>query len=112
MSSATRDLTGTLAVHTDAPRALLRTMVRPNDVFGGLAAYGERDCIYGWSEPQNDGGRCRDHNLVYADDEETVRWVGETLISLGYLVVVSSAAVWPEQRHEDMPFNYDDDHGH
>lgn len=107
-----RDLDGTLAVHTDAPRALLRTMVKSTDVYSGGAADGKEDCIYGWGEAQDPEVGCRDHNLVYTDDEETARWVGETLIHLGYLVVVSSAAVWSEQRIEDMPFNYDDAHAH
>jgi hypothetical protein len=105
-------MTSPLAVHTDAPRVLLRTMVTEDTVFSGAAADGKEDCIYGWGEAQDPEIGCRDHNMVHTYEEETARWVGQTLIALGYQVVVSSAAVWSEQYTEDMPFNYDDDHKH
>jgi hypothetical protein len=100
-----------LAVHTDAPRDLLRTMVSGTDVFSGAAAGGVEDCIYGWGEALEPARGCRQHNMVYTEDEETAKWVASTLITLGYQVVVSSAQVWSEQR-ADLPWRYDAHHSH
>lgn len=111
MSSATPVTARTLAVHTDAPRTLLRTMVEAPDVYSGSAAGGVEDCIFGWGEALEPERGCREHNLVFTDDEETAKWTAQTLVWLGYQVVVSSAQEWSKQR-EDMPVNYDDDHAH
>lgn len=99
-----------VVVHTDAPLRLLGTMVSQTDVAVGQTPYGEPDCIYGWLEPQKAG--CRPHHLVYLDNEETARWLGWTLKTLGYQVVGTNADMDVEIPVECVPTNYDWHHNH
>lgn len=106
----------TLAIHTDAPLMPLTQMVSGVAVIEvGKAAKGGPDCFYGWAEQQHPDGGCKDHHILWGMDDEETKWIGTTLATLGYQVVVTEP-LDPDNQFGDhqvvITRNYDDAHAH
>jgi hypothetical protein len=100
-----------MAVHTDAPRDLLRAMVRETDVLAGSTGTGEPGCIYGLGERLDPERGCREHSLVSTEDKETAKWVAFTLKGVGYQVWVTPYDNWSVTL-AGLPENYNHHHMH
>jgi hypothetical protein len=99
-----------LALHTPMPIMPLTQMVAEmGQVMPDVNGRGIKCCFYGWGEVME--ADCKPHNLVYCDDNVTVKWMATTLKAMGVQVVVTDRADWSEVIGI-MPILYDDAHSH
>ena len=103
-----------LALHTDMPMRTLTELLAGNATpTRGQAAGGVPDCFYGWGEAQNhEQGDCISHAVVTNGEPFYLDILAQTLIRLGYQVVVTDRNDWSIQYDDQFPLHYDDHHQH
>jgi hypothetical protein len=97
-------------LHTDMPLRELSLLVSEHArVEEETLHTGRLACFYGWGEAMASPMECKPHHLVFTNEQIFLATIGQTLMDMGYQVVVTDYDEWSK---DQVVLRYDNHHQH